>query len=142
MELTMPTKVAWKNKNIKATKAQPSFLWWRCNAVCNKVIVELAANNNTSGYSNSDDGNSKYIVAKLNYLVERYSHAETNVSQPPGPQHRQTDNREERKQKKEKRKERKKERKGKERLTGICSVIMPKLSNIKNSLHIPLYYSP
>jgi hypothetical protein len=27
-------------------------------------------------------------------------------------------------------------------LTGTCSITMPKQSNIKNSLHIPLYYSP
>jgi len=105
--LTLPKKVAWKNKNIKATKAQPSFLWWRCKAVYNKVIVELDANNNTSGYSNSDDDNSKYTVYKLNYLVERYSHAETNVS--PHLQALNTD-RQERRKKKEKKKVRKKEK--------------------------------
>jgi hypothetical protein len=61
-----------------------------------KVIVELAANNNISGNNTSDDGNIKYIVAKLNYLAERCSYAEANVSpHPPAPQHR---HREERKQ--------------------------------------------
>jgi len=111
--LTLPTKVAWKNKNIKATTAQPSFLRWRCSAVHNNVIAELAANNNISGYNNSDDGNSKYTVARLNYLVERYSHAEANVSPPPppAPQHRQT----------RQKKERQKERKGKKGWQGFPS---------------------
>jgi hypothetical protein len=98
--LTLPTKVAWKHKHIKTTTAQPSFLRWRCNAVCNKVSVELAANN-VSGYNTSNDGNRKYIVARLNYLAERCSHAEANVSTPSNPLTNTDRQREERKQKKE-----------------------------------------
>ena len=108
-EWQLPMKVAWKNKNIKATTAKPSFLWWRSNVVCNKVSVELAANNNICGHNNSDNGNRKYIVARLNYLTERYSHAEANVSLPPSGPTTQRDKWEEIKQNKERKT--KKERK-------------------------------